>query len=595
MCGSDALQRTSLYSVTRLPGLETPQDIFVRLTARPAQQAAACYTASRPVLTGRANTLLAEDTEIRGGVLHGRIASFRHLYNLRWLTGRYAQADLLLTAAELDWTGGAALVYQTPQAGETRPWADSPAPAHAVGVPHGAGTAPRLVAQRRGPCAVRFAAARRFGLCFGAAGGMYRAVRPQRGRHPEPDAAPCRRAGKLAAGRGLAGAARLRAVGALCGENTGRVRNAAGSVLVRAALALPQRAGADTPAAGIGGLVGVSLAGQDAGLYALECEGEVTGLLLGASAASSGGQADPAARCRAAQQVWQPAGVGGVPGSSACRAARRRSASGCPMRPPFMATPVWAAWLAAWKAKARCWPGRANSGPVQALAGYDAAVSPLAGQFFGGVAGYSAGSRCRAAAIRPPRRRKTRRRAISPAAWSAFCAAAWQTARPARRPRYTAAGLLAGWPGRCAAVRVADSRSAGAVCGLDLTGGAVGCTAADAVLENCAATGSVTALAGSAGGLAGRNEGTIRGGTPGGAPLTVCAQSGCAGGFAACNTGTVENAALSLDTLRLTGAARCGGRRCGLQCGCGARRHGHGARPVGLDRPDRHALSQSAA
>ena len=77
------------------------------------------------------------------------------------------------------------------------------------GVPHGAGTAPRLVAQRRGPCAVRFAAARRFGLCFGRAGAMHRAVRPQRGRHPEPDAAPCRRAGKLAAGRGLAGAARF--------------------------------------------------------------------------------------------------------------------------------------------------------------------------------------------------------------------------------------------------------------------------------------------------------------------------------------------------------------------------------------------------
>ena len=95
----------------------------------------------------------------------------------------------------------------------------------------------------------------------------------------------------------------------------------------------------------------------------------------------------------------------------------------------------------------------------------------------------------------------------------------------------------------------------------------MGCTAADAVLENCAATGSVTALAGSAGGLAGRNEGTIRGGTPGGAPLTVCAQSGCAGGFAACNTGTVENAALSLDTLRLTGAAGVAGGVAGCNAG----------------------------
>ena len=96
----------------------------------------------------------------------------------------------------------------------------------------------------------------------------------------------------------------------------------------------------------------------------------------------------------------------------------------------------------------------------------------------------------------------------------------------------------------------------------------MGCTAADVVLENCAATGSVTALAGSAGGLAGRNEGTIRGGTPGGgAPLTVCAQSGCAGGFAACNTGTVENAALSLDTLRLTGAAGVAGGVAGCNAG----------------------------
>ena len=221
-----------------------------------------------------------------------------------------------------------------------------------------------------------------------------------------------------------------------------------------------------------------------------------------------------------------------------------------------MATPVRAAWLAAWKAKARCWPGRTTAAPVQALAGYDAAVSPLAGQFFGGVAGYSAGvtlQGCRNTAApaqgNPPQGDFT-------GGLVGFCAAAWQTARPARRPRYTAAGLSAGLAGAVCGGTVADSRSAGAVCGLDLTGGAVGCTAADAVLENCAATGSVTALAGSAGGLAGRNEGTIRGGTPGsGAPLTVCAQSGCAGGLQPATPGTVENAALSLDTLRLTGAA----------------------------------------
>ena len=141
------------------------------------------------------------------------------------------------------------------------------------------------------------------------------------------------------------------------------------------------------------------------------------------------------------------------PGSSACRAARRRSASGCPMRPPFMATPVRAAWLAAWKAKARCWPGRTTAARCRRSRAMTPRSRRWRGSFSAAWPGIRPGSRCRAAAIRPPRRRETRRRAISPAAWSAFCAAAWQTARQARRPRYTAAGLSAGWPGRCAAVR----------------------------------------------------------------------------------------------------------------------------------------------
>ena len=565
---SDALQRTSLYSVTRLPGLETPQDIFVRLTARPAQQAAACYTASRPVLTGRANTLLAEDTEIRGGVLYGRIASFRHLYNLRWLTGRYAQADLLLTAAELDWTGGAALVYQAPQAGETRPWADSPAPAHAVAFP----TVPELPRgwslnggghvlsglQLRG--ASVFASGGQ-AECIGLFGRNAGAIQNLTLRRADVQVNWRQGAASLA----LPG---LRAVGALCGENTGRVRNAAGSVQVRAALALPQRAGADTPAAGIGGLVGVSLAGQDAGLYALECEGEVTGLLLGASAVSSGGQADPAARCRAAQQVWQPAGVGGVAGfvrlPGGAQAVGLRLSNAAAVYGNACAGGV----VGSLEGEGAVLAGARNSGPVQALAGYDAAVSPLAGQFFGGVAGYSAGvtlQGCRNTAApaqeNPPQGDFTGGLVGFLCGGMANCETGAQAAVYGGR-------FVGGLAGAVCGGTVADSRSAGAVCGQDLTGGAVGCTAADAVLENCAATGSVTALAGSAGGLAGRNEGTIRGGTPGGgAPLTVCAQSGCAGGFAACNTGTVENAALSLDTLRLTGAAGVAGGVAGCNAG----------------------------
>ena len=312
---SDALQRTSLYSVTRLPGLETLQDIFVRLTARPAQQAAACYTASRPVLTGRANTLLAEDTEIRGGVLHGRIASFRHLYNLRWLTERYTQADLLLTAAELDWTGGAALVYQTPQAGETRPWADSPAPAHAVAFP----TVPELPRgwslnggghvlsglQLRG--ASVFASGGQ-AECIGLFGRNAGAI--QKLTLHRADVQVNWRQG--AASLALPG---LRAVGALCGENTGRVRNAAGSVQVRAALALPQRAGADTPAAGIGGLVGVSLAGQDAGAV---CAGmrrrSHRPAAWGPRPRLRAGRQTRQSAAGRRKQVWQPAGVGGVAG-----------------------------------------------------------------------------------------------------------------------------------------------------------------------------------------------------------------------------------------------------------------------------------------
>ena len=138
-------------------------------------------------------------------------------------------------------------------------------------------------------------------------------------------------------------------------------------------------------------MVGVSLAGQDAGLYALECEGEVTGLLLGASAASSGGQADTAGPLPAAQQVWQPAGSAAWPGSSACRAARRRSDLRLSNAAAVYGNACAGGVVGSPGRRRRVLAGARNSGPVQALAGYDAAVSPLAGQFFGGVAGYSAG------------------------------------------------------------------------------------------------------------------------------------------------------------------------------------------------------------
>ena len=69
--------------------------------------------------------------------------------------------------------------------------------------------------------------------------------------------------------------------------------------------------------------------------------------------------------------------------------------------------------------------------------------------------------------------------------------------------------------------------------------------------------------------------------------LRCAPQSGCAGGFCSLQHRHGRKRGPFAGHPPFDRRGRCGGRRCGLQCGCGARRHGHGARPVGPDQPDR--------
>lgn len=104
---------TSLYSITRL--LNDPQDIYIAMRAEPRESYKDIYTASSEVWTPTdENTLLAKG----GTAKEADLKYFRHLYNLRWSAdwkiadkGTYTLTPQASNSTGLNWTGGGVTVY----------------------------------------------------------------------------------------------------------------------------------------------------------------------------------------------------------------------------------------------------------------------------------------------------------------------------------------------------------------------------------------------------------------------------------------------------------------------------------------------------
>lgn len=103
---------TSLYSITRL--LNDPKDIYIAMRAEPRENYSDTYTASKEETTNEENTLLAKG----GKADKAELKYFRHLYNLRWSAdwkiddkGTYTLTPQASNSTGLNWTGGGVTVY----------------------------------------------------------------------------------------------------------------------------------------------------------------------------------------------------------------------------------------------------------------------------------------------------------------------------------------------------------------------------------------------------------------------------------------------------------------------------------------------------
>lgn len=122
---STEVAATSLYSITRL--LNDPKDIYIAMRAEPRENYSDTYTASKEETTNEENTLLAKG----GTAVTADLKYFRHLYNLRWSAdwditdkGAYTLTPQASNSTGLNWTGGGVTVYCA--AGEQYPAAKVP-------------------------------------------------------------------------------------------------------------------------------------------------------------------------------------------------------------------------------------------------------------------------------------------------------------------------------------------------------------------------------------------------------------------------------------------------------------------------------------
>ena len=361
---------SSLYSITRLLS-GGPQDFYVTLQAKARDDYSGNYTPSTPADTNVENSLFAKEAT----ATKGNLTYFRHLYNLRWAdnwasgqTADYTLAAQSLGATGLNWTGGSVTVYCPAQGKNFPPEAKVPSAEEAVAWPTIL-TLPKNVTldggkitimnlQLRGSSVSRTGRQKNENLLdryIGLVGENNGTIKNMTLRDADVQVnveIVTRAKGTLP----LTGTTALkpletkdsayrdiRAVGALCGVNTGTLekctlthgKNNAVSAQVLAMLPFDDTATAtarttvsgtayyENEPRGIGGLVGVAIPknGQTQTISALTVDANVTvaGLLQDnspkAAVETLTEQARYAAAASRENSIWRSIGVGGVVGT----------------------------------------------------------------------------------------------------------------------------------------------------------------------------------------------------------------------------------------------------------------------------------------
>lgn len=448
---------SSLYSITRLLS-GGPQDFYVTLQAKARDDYSGSYTPSTPADTNVENSLFAKEAT----TTEGKLIYFRHLYNLRWAdswasaqtAAAYTLAAQSLGATGLNWTGGSVTVYCPAQGKNFPPEAKVPSAEEAVAWPTiltlpknvtlDGGNITIMNLQLRGGSVSRTGRQGKEELrdrYIGLVGENNGTIKNMTLRDADVQVnvkVVARAEGTLP----LTGTTALqplettdsayrdiRAVGALCGVNTGTLesctlthgKNNAVSAQVLAMLPFDDNATAmartnatengaayyENEPRGIGGLVGVAIpkSGQTQTISALTVDANVTvaGLLQDNSLKAADKNLTEQARYAAAAasgegSIWRSIGVGGVVGTMDAanltlgsnkeimtnKAAVTGSA--------FTGGVVGNLYNSNSSSTAVTLTGLRNEGTVSAGANYlgsaEGQNSRVLGQFFGGIAGY---------------------------------------------------------------------------------------------------------------------------------------------------------------------------------------------------------------
>lgn len=479
-CENDEVAATSLYSITRL--LNDPKDIYIAMRAEPRENYSDTYTASKEETTNEENTLLAKG----GTAVTADLKYFRHLYNLRWSAdwkiageGTYTLTPQASNSTGLNWTGGGVTVYcasgerypaaKVPSLNDPVAWPTIPELGEKIeltsktaGVTTQTTRVPILNLQlssksvaKTGREGQKELADHYVGLIGENKGKIFyitlrdpdiqvnvKTETVAAGALPKADQL------KLTATKFVTALAKddenwrdVRAVGALCGVNTGTLENCAltrgtnssTSALVAAALAFDNTTTAtqrieqtldagsnsctyytDEPR-GIGGLVGVAIPKAESVMQDLTVASDVTvaGLLVDENTknvettTAPDQQAEKARYAAAAagldgeNSLWRSVGVGGVFGTvDAAQMTTNRDTNivnnGFVTGNGFTGGIVGNLFATGANTSTPSLTGLRNNGTVSAGANYKGdtagdARSLVLGQFFGGIAGYGRG------------------------------------------------------------------------------------------------------------------------------------------------------------------------------------------------------------
>lgn len=480
-CENDAdVAATSLYSITRL--LNDPKDIYIAMRAEPRENYSDTYTASKEETTNEENTLLAKG----GTAKEADLKYFRHLYNLRWSAdwkiadkGTYMLTPQASNSTGLNWTGGGVTVYcasgekypaaKVPSLNDPVAWPTIPELGEKIeltskkaGVTTQTTRVPILNLQLSSKSVAKIGKAGQTELAdhyVGLIGENKGKISYITLRDPDiqvnvktetvaAGALPNENQLKLTATKFVTALAKddenwrdVRAVGALCGVNTGTLENCAltrgtnssTSALVAAALAFGDSTTATERTAehktvnnknytyytdeprGIGGLVGVAIPKAESVMQDLTVASDVTvaGLLVDkgtqsvAETTAADQQAEKARYAAAAAEpndknsLWRSVGVGGVFGTVDATQMKTNGDTnivnnGFVTGNGFTGGIVGNLFTTGANTSTPSLTGLRNNGTVSAGANYKGdtagdARSLVLGQFFGGIAGYGRG------------------------------------------------------------------------------------------------------------------------------------------------------------------------------------------------------------